>query len=274
MKPIMSAALLLVLAVPVADRARAASSETFRTDGATIRLLTTGLADDEGMLRGALEVDLEPGWKTYWRDPGASGVPPQITLDGSLNVESARLGYPAPQWHEDSYGAWAGYDVPVRFPVVFTVGAPDRYALIEADIFLGVCRDVCIPVQARLSVEPGSAPDAPADKAAVEAAFAALPAPAGDGFGVTAARLDDAVLIVEATTPLDSGEAALFVAGAQGYLFGAPRIDRAETGAPAPGRTVFRVPVLQGPQTGAAPLTAAYTLVTRIGAVAGEINLP
>ncbi|MEO9612286.1 MAG: protein-disulfide reductase DsbD domain-containing protein [Nitratireductor sp.] len=274
MKHIMSFALALVLAAPAAGRAQAASSESFHTDGATIRLITTGLADRDGVLRGALEVDLDPGWKTYWRDPGASGVPPQITLDGSLNVEDARLGYPAPQWHEDSYGAWAGYDAPVRFPVIFTIGAPERYALIEANVFVGVCQNVCIPVQARLTVEPGSAPDAPADKAAVEAAFAALPAPAGDDFGVTAVRLEADQLIVEAAMPAESGEAALFVAGAQGYLFGTPRTDRTEAGNGPADRTIFHVPILQRPGTDTPPPTVAYTLVTDAGAVAGEISLP
>jgi DsbC/DsbD-like thiol-disulfide interchange protein len=249
----MSVALALVLAAPAAGRAQAASSESFHTDGATIRLITTGLADRDGVLRGALEVDLEPGWKTYWRDPGASGVPPQITVVGSLNVEDARLDYPAPQWHEDSYGAWAGYDAPVRFPVIFTIGAPDRYALIKASVFLGVCQDVCIPVQARFDVEPGSAPDAPADKAV---------------------RLEADQLIVETTMPAESGEAALFVAGAQGYLFGAPRTDRTEAGDGPAGRTIFHVPILQRPGTDSPPPTVAYTLVTDAGAVAGEISLP
>ncbi|MVA98806.1 hypothetical protein GN330_16285 [Nitratireductor sp. CAU 1489] len=269
MKRIWSAALAAVLTASAAGRAHAASSESLQTDGATIRLITTGLADRDGVLRGALEVDLEPGWKTYWRDPGASGVPPQITLDGSLNVKSARLDYPAPQWHEDSYGAWAGYDAPVRFPVVFTVAAPDRYSLIKADIFLGVCQAVCIPVQARLSVEPGSAPDAPADRAAVAAAFAALPAPANEDFGVAAARLDGDVLVVETATPAGSGGAALFVAGAEGYLFGLPRADQSHTD-----QVIFRVPVLQRPDIDGAPTAAAYTLVTNAGAVSGEIDLP
>lgn len=33
--------------------------------------------ESDGTIKAVLDVDLLPGWKTYWRDPGEAGVPPR-----------------------------------------------------------------------------------------------------------------------------------------------------------------------------------------------------
>ena len=66
---------LSLLACP----ALASSSDWYEAEGGRVRLVTSGAADENGVIEGALEIDLKPGWKTYWRDPGDAGVPP--TLD-------------------------------------------------------------------------------------------------------------------------------------------------------------------------------------------------
>ena len=38
--------------------------------------------------RAGIEIRLAPGWKTYWRYPGDSGVPPRFDFSGSRNVKS------------------------------------------------------------------------------------------------------------------------------------------------------------------------------------------
>ena len=43
---------------------------------------------------GVLDIDLKPGWKTYWRDPGDAGVPPQLDVSASTNVAGAELRFP------------------------------------------------------------------------------------------------------------------------------------------------------------------------------------
>jgi DsbC/DsbD-like thiol-disulfide interchange protein len=247
--------------------AAASSSAPFRTDGATLRLVTSGLADADGTLRGALEIALDPGWKTYWKEPGASGVPPQIDVSASINVGAAHIHFPAPEWHEDGYGSWAGYGRSLALPVTFSLPAPDRYSLIEADVFLGVCEDVCIPVLTRLTVEPGSTPDDAADAAVVEAAIAALPGSAHDGFGVTAATIEENRLIVTARVP-EGGDAALFLAPSPGHGFGRPRITAEE-----PGTVIFEAPVLARPE-GAPIAPADYVLVVGSASVTGSFTVP
>ena len=86
MNPLRSTLAVLALVILLPAPAGASSSDVFRTDGGSLRLVTTGLAGPDGIVRGALEIALEPGWKTYWREPGSSGVPPQIDVSRSLNV--------------------------------------------------------------------------------------------------------------------------------------------------------------------------------------------
>lgn len=270
--PVMLSARSPLLAAAVAmsaiAAAHASSSEVFATEGATLRLVTAGLADTAGRLRGVVEIRLAPGWKTYWKDPGASGVPPQIDVALSLNVSAAQIHFPAPEWHEDAYGAWAGYGEPVLLPVTFTVDDPERFSFIKADLFLGICETICVPVQARLSVEPGSAPDDAADRTLVAAAFAALPGAADETFGVTEATRSGDVLTVTVSTPSDGSAAALFLAPEGGYVLGVPTLRDARAGA-----ATFEAAVLAGPAPGAKDVAVTYTLTSADGAVTGTFTL-
>ncbi|TIU02798.1 MAG: hypothetical protein E5W40_25455, partial [Mesorhizobium sp.] len=97
-----------------------------------------------------------------------------IDVSASTNIANAIFSFPPPQRHDDGYGKWAGYDHPVSLPVTFTLSAPNEPAVIDADIFLGICETICIPVQTRLTVDPGSDPDNVEDAALVKAALATL----------------------------------------------------------------------------------------------------
>ena len=69
-------------------------------------------------LVAGLEMQLSPGWKTYWRTPGdAGGVPPEFDWSGSGNLKEARVHYPAPRRMTDSTGNTIGYKENVLFPI-------------------------------------------------------------------------------------------------------------------------------------------------------------
>ena len=44
----------------------------------------------------ALDFNLKPGWKIYWRQPGDSGLPPDLDYKNSNNVKSLELKWPFP----------------------------------------------------------------------------------------------------------------------------------------------------------------------------------
>ncbi|MGN6748120.1 MAG: protein-disulfide reductase DsbD domain-containing protein, partial [Xanthobacteraceae bacterium] len=56
---------------------------------------------DIPFLRAGVEIKLDPGWQTYWRDPGDSGAPPSFDFSGSENVKAVNVLWPAPERFPD-----------------------------------------------------------------------------------------------------------------------------------------------------------------------------
>ena len=261
-------ALGAVLGLGTALPAVASSSVWYNTEGGKVRLVTSGKPDDAGKIRGVLDIALKPGWKTYWRDPGDAGVPPQLDVSGSTNIADAKLSFPPPQRHDDGYGKWAGYDRPVSLPVTFTVSAPGQPTTIDANIFLGICETICIPVQTRLSVDPASDPDNATDAALVNTALAALPSSARPDFGVNVLPGDHETLVVEARAPAYPSAGYFFIAADRDYMFGAPARSQKD------GRLVFTVPILDRPSATPTDGGLYYTLTSAEGSVDGLLPFP
>lgn len=260
--------LAIVLLTGAATATNASSSTWHKTDGARLRLLTSGQADAQGMLTGGLEIDLEPGWKTYWRDPGSSGVPPSIDISKSRNIASIDIDYPPPMRFDDESGPWVGYKHSVTLPVRFRLAAPGKPADIAADVFIGICEAVCIPVQASLTVDPATDPDNPDDAAAIERARGTLPKAATGDFGVTLLSSDKDRLEVEAAFPGEGNSVEFFLAGTEGYTLGSPEKTMTNR------RVVFAVPIFDRPAAKPASGGLPYTLVTDDGAVSGVLPFP
>ncbi len=260
--------LILTLAIGVLPAHTLASSSSWlETQGGRVRLVTAGAPDAQGVLAGAIEIDLLPGWKTYWRDPGEAGVPPVLDVSGSKNIASAELSFPAPQRFDDGYSKWAGYKHSIALPVKFTLKGPGADG-IDANIFLGICETICIPVQGRLQVDPADDPGDAADAALVKAAFAALPKPDEPGFGVKLLDSDAGHVEVEAHAPHGTEPLDFFLASEQGYVFGTP--ERKEVD----GKVRFSVPLLDRPETTPTQGALSYTLTTNAGSVTGALPFP
>src|SRR5687767_7822730 len=98
-----TAGILPLLAVgfigTIATDAKAADASRWDNDQrSAARLIAARPLLHHGRLefRAAIQIRLEPGWKTYWRYPGDSGVPPTFDFSASDNVKSVRVAYPAP----------------------------------------------------------------------------------------------------------------------------------------------------------------------------------
>jgi DsbC/DsbD-like thiol-disulfide interchange protein len=247
--------------------ALAASSPWATETGAKVRLVTTGKPDKEGLIKGALEIDLARGWKTYWRDPGDAGIPPQIDFSGSSNLSAADIVYPPPHRFSDTGGIWAGYKKPTRFGLILKAAEPSKPMELDAKIFLGLCQSICVPFHAHLSVDPARGADDLMDAAIVAETFAALPAAPSEAFNAAETSKTPAALTVSATLP-KPGAAELFVAAPEGYSFGPPR--RIGSGN---GKALFTVPVLtRGSDVAGNALKIPYTLVLQDGqSVAGDL---
>lgn len=256
---------LLALALPALGKAHAASSDWHHVEGGAVRIVTSGAPDAEGKVRGALEIRLQPGWKTYWRDPGDSGVPPMIEIMADGDVAPVRVEYPAPKRFDDGYSIWAGYDQPVSLGLTFTLPDDAEPSQLEADVFLGVCETICVPVQARLTLDPDAGAHAAEDASTVAAAFAALPGPTRDGFEARLVDMSDDEMRIETELPEGVRPLELFVAGTETLVLGMARHDA--------GSGAFRVAVHDRDEAGKDE-RLAYTLVTSAGAVSGLLVLP
>lgn len=109
----------------------------------------------------AVELQLAPGWKTYWRSPGDAGIPPVFDWSGSENVKSVRIHWPAPQVFELNGMQTIGYHERLVLPAEITPKDPSRAVRLSVSVELGVCDEICLPASLSLASDlttPG-APD-------------------------------------------------------------------------------------------------------------------
>ena len=118
------------------------------------RVVAGSVSPPDGSTRvfAGLEIELDDGWKTYWRNPGSSGVPPHVDFNGSENLAKAELLFPAPLRFKDRDGDTIGYKKSVVLPVALTPKDPGKPIVLKVAAEFGICRDVCIPVQPSLSL--------------------------------------------------------------------------------------------------------------------------
>ncbi|MFT3989389.1 protein-disulfide reductase DsbD domain-containing protein [Aestuariivirga sp.] len=103
------------------------------------------LLDGGGDLAG-IAIDLDEGWKTYWRMPGEAGVSPQFDWSGTQGAKDIQVFYPLPQRHHDASGEAVGYLGRVVFPVRLTPEGK-KPVILDLKLFFAVCKDICIPAQ-------------------------------------------------------------------------------------------------------------------------------
>jgi DsbC/DsbD-like thiol-disulfide interchange protein len=114
-----------------------------------IRLIAGSSKADDAALRAGIEVKLRPGWKTYWRYPGDSGVPPHFDFSGSENLKKADVLYPAPHLFTDETGQSLGYKDTVIFPVAITPQQSGKPVRLRVKIDYAVCEKLCVPAEGR-----------------------------------------------------------------------------------------------------------------------------
>ena len=145
------------------------------------------------------------------------------TFRRARNVSAAELSFPAPQRHDDGYGKWAGYDHPVALAGYLRASAPRTSPHRSTPTFSSASakRSAC-RCRRGSNCDPASDPDNAENAALVTAAFAALPAPAGPEFRGRADLWRRRKDVHRGNIPGAPEAVDLFVAGTDGYMFGAP----------------------------------------------------
>lgn len=156
---------LAVLALLAATTPAAAAIGDWVGEGnARVRLVASGV-DAEGRLAAGIEIDLDPGWKTYWRSPGDAGIPPVADFSASTNIEGpVAIGFPPPHRYDDGYAISNVYEGHILLPLSATVADPAAPTRLVVGLDMGVCAEICIPEHFDLTLDlaPGES-DADAD---------------------------------------------------------------------------------------------------------------
>lgn len=110
------------------------------------RLILESSETVAGVNRAGIHIKMERGWYTYWRQPGATGMPPYFDWTGSQNLaESPETIWPVPL-RAIAYGESLNlYKDEVVFPVEFRAADPTKPVKLRLKITYGVCRDMCVP---------------------------------------------------------------------------------------------------------------------------------
>ncbi|HEU0151186.1 MAG TPA: protein-disulfide reductase DsbD domain-containing protein [Bradyrhizobium sp.] len=132
------------------------------------------------VLLGGVALQLQPGWKTYWRSPGDSGVPPRFDFSKSENVEAVTILWPAPTKFDDGAGGHSlGYHDQTVLPLRIVTKNADKPVTLRAEISYAVCEKICIPVDAKAELPFTSV--ASTEDSTLFAALDTVPKPANIG---------------------------------------------------------------------------------------------
>jgi DsbC/DsbD-like thiol-disulfide interchange protein len=144
------------------------------------------------ILRAGVELKLDPGWHTYWRDPGDTGVPPTFDFSGSDNVRSATVLWPAPERFSDGAGGTSiGYVDHVILPLQVAPIDAAKQPRLHLKLGYAICGNLCVPAEAnlQLALNGDGAEDAAIEQAEVRVPRRVPLGPnAGPGGGLASAR--------------------------------------------------------------------------------------
>lgn len=253
----------LALSIPAGSDAHAGATPWAEDTGGRMRLIVTA-PDADGRIRGALQVEPADGFITYWREPGESGIPPQISVSADSDVSLESIAYPVPKRIELTGVTDMGYDGPVTFPLMLKA-SPGTMPQLDVSAFIGLCKDICIPFQASFHVGKETYKASAVDNAILAVAATTLPEPPSDDFRIASAVITGEALTLALTLP-DQTAPEITLASSDGFIVKAPE------GSFQDGRYVITISASSLPD-GAASLESEWLILVKTGDRALETPL-
>ena len=176
-------ALIGALALSLAAATSARADAVFQTPQVRAELMAehTSVAPGDS-LWVALSLDAIPGWHTYWRTPGDSGLPTEIRWSLPEGITAGDIQWPLPE--RIPYGDLMNFGFHGKVLLLTELQIAPEYAgpgdvILEADSTWLVCEEICIPEDGVFSlpiqVESNPVLRNTAAGAAIAAARAVLP---------------------------------------------------------------------------------------------------
>jgi DsbC/DsbD-like thiol-disulfide interchange protein len=153
--PTLSVVVVTSALIGSAGSVLAADASAWDRDVHSAVRLIVGSPTEQGVrrvFRAGVEITLEPNWKTYWRYPGDSGIPPRFDFSASTNLKDVQVAWPAPLRFSDGAGMSIGYLNRVIFPLRITAQDPKSPVVVRLRVDYAVCENLCVPVQAEMEL--------------------------------------------------------------------------------------------------------------------------
>ena len=128
------------------------SAQEVDTGHAKASLVADTTLSDEFFYVG-LKLDMDPGWHTYWQNPGDSGGPFSIMWSHSMDVIIEDVSWPIPEIIPYDPLITYGYKDFVIFPFKVFKQPDSQLGLLSAELEFLICSDICIPESAKLSID-------------------------------------------------------------------------------------------------------------------------
>jgi thiol:disulfide interchange protein DsbD len=151
----------------------------------------------------AIRQQIEPGWHTYWRNPGDSGGATTLAWTTPAGIEAGEIVWPVPERQRlaglMNYGYSGVVYLPVPVEIPTTARAGTTLPLMVKALFLVCSAEMCVPDELTLrldvTVREGAAPLDPRHGAAIATVLERAPRPAGIEARIA---LEDGVLTLSA----------------------------------------------------------------------------
>ena len=135
----------------------------------------------------AVKQTIQPGWHTYWRNPGDSGSATTLTWTTPTGVTAGEIVWPLPQRQRLSglmnYGYSGEVYLPVPVEIPATARAGSTLPLTVRALFFVCSAEMCVPdeltLKLDLRVREGAAPPDRRHGAAIQRVLETAPRPAG-----------------------------------------------------------------------------------------------
>ncbi|WP_208440377.1 protein-disulfide reductase DsbD domain-containing protein [Bartonella raoultii] len=228
----------------------------YESEGGRIRLALTK-PSPSGIRDGIIEIVLKPGWKTYWRNPGNSGIAPSFHFNQQVSYE---IFYPTPQLYETENNWSLGYQDKVVLPFTLTGSKKD----LSGTLTLGLCHKICLPVMVNFEFSSSVQTNRPLPLSLLQKAQNSLPHTTHHEFKISAEK-ETNTLFIKIQTNNNATPSSLFLDGGEMQIGPAKKIsENAEY-------TLFSAPLYFIPDEGSH--TIFYTISFKNHAFSGTLKL-
>ena len=149
-----------------------------------------------------LQITHQPDWHTYWKNPGDSGLPTELTWQLPAGLDAGDIAWPVP--HKIAIGTLANYGyegsvllpVPVTVTQTFAPGPLAKDVTVQLKASWLVCRKECIPEEGNFTLQLPIQSTTALHSAAFDAAQKAQPQPLAKASAQQQAQVDGDALQV------------------------------------------------------------------------------